>query len=250
MGHETVTFLGQTPRFGTKSRKAPISALESSPYYWWWQYLRRNKRYLGCCDRGGIGQLSWLYEDFGDVRDDDFKSWWYGDSNRGARLFAEQRSDITVKQLADPNEWIDDFEAQNVAVLAVNLNLESNRAIKKQFDRWLKQKNSRSRGKPAIKGRSNARYPLSRNYSTSALKKNLAVYDAIKDAEQAHKHYGEAKKPMWQIGFELQLVPLFRHFKKKEDVDADARIQLSKAASRYNKIAQEIIARTSKGIFP
>lgn len=49
---------------------------ERSVFYFWWAYLRANEAYLECCANGGTGKLARLYEDFGDVRDDDFMAWW------------------------------------------------------------------------------------------------------------------------------------------------------------------------------
>jgi hypothetical protein len=56
-----------------------------SVYYFWWEYLRRNEGYLDCCRRKGRGRLAKLYQFFGDVRDDDFPSWWV----EHAHLFCE-----------------------------------------------------------------------------------------------------------------------------------------------------------------
>jgi len=59
---------------------------ERSVFYLWWAYLRENEAYLECCANGGTGELAALYEDFGDVRGDDFMAWW----KAGAReLFCE-----------------------------------------------------------------------------------------------------------------------------------------------------------------
>lgn len=248
MLNSKVFFLAKHPLFGTKARKQPISSLERSPYYWWWQYLRRNKRYLGCCNRGGKGQLSALYADFGDVRSDDFKSWWEGDDNRGVRLFAEQIADYTVKELEDKDGWLDDFPQKRIAVLAVNLNLESNRAIKSQFDRWLKKKNPRSRGKPAVGKNSTAKYPLARNFSAPALKRNLEVFDMVESARNEAKRNKQKATPLWEIGHKLNLIPYIR--KQKDQLDSHERSELSKTTSRYYRVAKELIAVTSQGKFP
>lgn len=44
-------------------------------YYWWWEYLKRHTGYLQTCAEGG-GEFESLYQDFGDVRGDDFWEWW------------------------------------------------------------------------------------------------------------------------------------------------------------------------------
>lgn len=44
-------------------------------YYWWWEYLKRHTGYLQTCVDGG-GEFESLYQDFGDVRGDDFWEWW------------------------------------------------------------------------------------------------------------------------------------------------------------------------------
>lgn len=246
MRSQKVFFVAQHPLFGTKSKPRSATYLERSPFYWWWQYLRRNKRYIGCCERNGKGQLSKLYADFGDVRRDDFKAWWKGDNNRGARLFAEQIAEYTLRELIDKDEWLQEFSQKRVAVIAVNLNLESNRAIKQQFDRWLKKHNPRSRGKPTLGKNSTAMYPLRRNFATPSLKKTLMVYDAIESAKEDAKTHGTKVKPLWKIGHELNLLPHFRNI----TLDTDARVALSKTTSRYYRVAKELIANTSKGIFP
>jgi hypothetical protein len=59
---------------------------ECSVYYFWWAFLRENAGYIACCESGGMGALADLYDDFGDVRGDDFMRWW----RSGAReLFCE-----------------------------------------------------------------------------------------------------------------------------------------------------------------
>lgn len=65
---------------------------ECSVYYFWWAFLREHAGYIACCESGGMGALADLYDDFGDVREDDFMRWW----RSGAReLFCEpQRGEI------------------------------------------------------------------------------------------------------------------------------------------------------------
>lgn len=59
--------------------KPPFKGAEDwqcSHYYFWWEYLRRHEGYRKCCERGGKGAYSKLYEDFGDVHTDGFLTWW------------------------------------------------------------------------------------------------------------------------------------------------------------------------------
>lgn len=84
--------------------------LYRSMYYYWWAFLRLNRYYITCCERGGEGQFAELYGDFGDVRDDarptinndgdHFKAWWI---ERGAYLFAEPVGRDWPEVIADPS---------------------------------------------------------------------------------------------------------------------------------------------------
>ena len=64
---------------------APYNA---SIYYWWWAFLKRNSYYQRTCASLGYGKLSGLYQDFGDVFEADFLTWW--SYHQG--LFAEKTS--------------------------------------------------------------------------------------------------------------------------------------------------------------
>ena len=57
-------------------------------FYYWWEYLRRHTGYRVTCEAGGIGEFAKLYADFGDVRSDDFWSWW----KMHDHLFAEPKA--------------------------------------------------------------------------------------------------------------------------------------------------------------
>ena len=92
-------FLAIHPLIGTKSKPAPLHLQQRSVFYWWWAYLKRNSEYLQSCEAEGKGVLAALYADFGDVRGDEFRSWWGGSFQRGAYLFAERQSDLTVKTI-------------------------------------------------------------------------------------------------------------------------------------------------------
>jgi hypothetical protein len=111
-------FLAKHPTFGTKHNRKSLSYQQRSPYYWWWACLRRNDDYLKCCERKGKTKLSALYEDFGDVRDDNFKAWW--DEN-GVALFGEKPSNIKLRELNDKNEWSDDWTKNEMLVVSFPL---------------------------------------------------------------------------------------------------------------------------------
>ena len=68
----------------------------SSVYYYWWAFLRLNESYIDCCASGGRGPLGALYEDFRDVRGEDFITWW---KQSGAHCFAEPQQSQVAKVL-------------------------------------------------------------------------------------------------------------------------------------------------------
>lgn len=67
----------------------------STVYYYWWAFLRLNKSYIDFCNtrRGELGEL---YQDFGDVRGEDFVDWW---KRHGAHCFAEPRQSERVTKV-------------------------------------------------------------------------------------------------------------------------------------------------------
>lgn len=83
-----------------------ISATHNSIYFYYWAFLRLNREYLQCCEQHGAGHLAGLYEDFGDVRDGDFITWW---KTHGLHCFAEQEGGEV--HLVKPPFGTDELEA-------------------------------------------------------------------------------------------------------------------------------------------
>ena len=237
-------FKAQHPLFGRANNRQPLSKQQASPYYWWWAFLRRNQRYMDCCNNNGSGELAALYKDFGDVRDDDFRLWW---NAHGIALFREQPKDLFLKELTSKDEWLDEWQASQVLVVAVPLSLPKNQ-IDKFFARLLKARHGGQRGRKALSDSdaSTARYPLNRNVSVATLKTQLAVYDAIEANKVADK-----KRALADIGISLRLQP--HNIPVSRDTPstvADKRILLTATVSRYYKQARLIIAATADGVSP
>lgn len=242
-----VRFLAPHPQIGTKNKPASLLLQERSPYYWWWAYLRRNADYLACCEAGGTGDLAALYADFGDVREDDFRSWWGGSEQRGAKLFGEKRIEFRLQQLAEKSDWPEGV-GSSTAVIAVNLSI-NRRKLQKYFAVWLATVHTAKLGRRALgKEISTAKYPLYRNYSQHNLRVMLETYDAWVANESLPK---AERKPMWQVGESIKLVPTAMSKPNDDNYDnANKRNVMTVAVSRYVKQAKAIIANTAKGQFP
>lgn len=238
-------FLAPYPTFGTKNNRLGEGHQKKSPYYWWWEFLRRNQEYLECCQRGGKGRHSELYKDFGDVRSNSFREWWVRDQ-RGATLFAESYGARKLIELNSKEEWLDDWNKDEVMVIAVPLT-SSKRYLQSRFAKILKERHTAKRGRPLKKlSTSNAKYQLARNYTIQNLEKTLDVYD------EYMKHKGQNPKvPYWKIGENITLIPkaiTSPRLKPKEN--ADRRNSMGSSVKRYLKSAEKIIANVALGKFP
>lgn len=238
-------FLAPYPIFGTKNKRLNIGYQKRSPYYWWWQFLRRNKQYLECCERGGKGKHAKLYKDFGDVRDDDFHKWWTKDQ-RGPNLFAENYGAMKLIELEDKSQWEASWSKEGAMILAVPLT-SSKRYLQSRFARLLKERHKSERGRPTKQSiKSNAKYPIARNYTIRNLETTLAVYDEyMKYKDQ------KPKVPNWKIGESLTLIPQAMTAPKltpKEN--ADKRNSMGSSVKRYITSAEKIIENVVLGKFP
>ena len=205
-------------------------------YYWWWAYLKRSERYIACCERGGTGELSDLYADFGDVRGDSFKQWWLEDS-RGLRLFAEPRGEDSVRILTPEDHVLSQSEA-----LTVSLPLYlPRRHLERAFKQLLAQAHPGKRGIQLAK-HSQARYPVQGQPNTKALQKVLEVYDRLKSS----------KEPLWKIGNDLPGIIRTQKIKPAELKGEEMlkRRALAATVRRYISRVQQTIERVEQGIFP
>jgi hypothetical protein len=221
------------PLFGTKNN--PKSG-NNSVYYYWWAFLKRNKDYLACCEAGGQGELAGLYADFGDVRGDDFKSWWT-ESGRGVRLFAEPPTtnvEVLETGVATP-------DASEFLTLALPKNLPKRYLLRRVRELLAKEENHPgARGKQHAR-MSKARYQVKGQPNIAALALTLRVYDS----RVANPHL-----KLWEIGDQL---PRFMLGNKIAATDTHAEVVnkrnvLSASVARYIKKANEIINNTEIGM--
>ena len=243
-----VYFSAPYPKFGTKNARLSVGHQESSPYYWWWAYLRRNTDYLKCCEKGGKGKLSALYDDFGDVRDESFHKWWTADQ-RGAKLFGEQPLSIQFKEVTSPEQWGENWTQEKVLVVAFPLAKSKSKLM--GHIKWLLDKRHPGRqGRPALAAlESTAKYRLSRNYTIANLQTSLDVYDLWLKSQNAT---ASEKMSYWQIGVALNL-SRSAGLKVNSRISLDrvnARNHLAVVVKRYLNDAIGNIESVSNGVFP
>lgn len=238
-----VKFFEPYPTFGTKNKRLPPSKQEESPYYWWWAYLRRNKEYLACCEKGGKGKLAKLYADFGDVRSEEFRLWW---RIKALELFAEQMSAYKFKELENKDELPDKWNKDEFIYLQVPLTYDK-KSLKKYFNELLTER-GRKKGRPSQASRkTTAKYSMNGTYTIGNLRLCLQVYDRYMETR-----VGANKLKLWEIGEEMGLLPK-RSMPNANDTYEDRYIKRNRLAatvSRYVKQAKTRIANTALGIFP
>lgn len=209
--------------------------------------MRRNADYLACCANGGKGKLAKLYEDFGDIRSDDFRSWWGGTQQKGSYLFGELPVELRLQRLNNKDDWADDWGSE-IMVVAVNMEI-GRRKLQQYFAHLLQKEHKGKRGRKSLStAKSTARYPLYRNFSQHNLRAMLEIYDEWKANEALPK---EQRKPQWALGESVKLVPTA--MPKKGDtkyITTNKRNVMAVAVSRYLKSAKAVVANTAKGEFP
>ena len=230
-------FAYRHPTFGTAKSPKSVSHWQGSVYYWWWAYLRKNADYIACCEAGGIGATSALYQDFGDVRGDDFKAWW-SEGNRAVRLFAEPAAGDVVRELAE-GEVAPDQEDALTLVFPLNM---PKRYLQKRFNELLKKCHSGKQGIQYAK-KSRAQYKFEGQPNVPALKQSMLVYE-----------YKLAKPQMrlWEIGDELPGVIKSQKLKSgdAQHIKESKKKVLAATVSRYLRRAQESIDRVGRGLSP
>lgn len=196
-----VHFSAPYPVFGRPTARLSLSYQQRSPYYWWWAYLRRNQTYLACCEKGGMGKLSALYADFGDVREDNFHKWWT-EGQRGPKLFGEQPLSTKFMEITSPDQWRPEWTSDKVMVVTFPL-AKSKRKLMGDIKRLLDQRHPGKQGRPGLADLdSTARYRLTRNYTIHSLRTALDVYDRWHKSETGPAN---ERLTLWEIGEELSL---------------------------------------------
>ena len=229
-------FAYRHPIFGKSKVVKSSEPYKNSVYYLWWEFLRRNEGYKKCCENGGKGRYSKLYQDFGDVHLPDFKTWWQT-NNRGATLFGEIVPP-EFKVIEDITNW---QIYERTIYLQVSLDLPK-RFLTSQFNKILDKHHSGSRGRRTNKN-STAKYPIIGHVDILALQKCLDVYD-MKLNNPAMRQ--------WEIGQKCK-VTRPHQFIKVGDTEAEVtskKLVLTSTTNRLLKKARLIISKTVEGQFP
>jgi len=230
----------QHPTFGRVTKKKHPDSWKKTVYYWWWSYLKRNQEYLKCCESGGKGKLNKLYQDFGDVRSDDFQTWW-SEGDRGANLFSNPVAESTVQVL----EIGDVVAGENQLTVSFPLSLPK-RYLKKRLNDLLKKHH---KGRPGIKRPKNDQihYQFKGQPNFGGLERALKVYDHLEELRLQG-----IKKPYWKVGMDLSILRNEDQLKSSDspkEAEAKRRV-ITAIIGRLKKKASVSIDRTSKGLFP
>ena len=210
---------------------------KSSIYYWWWAFLKRNSYYQRTCASLGYGKLSGLYQDFGDVFEADFLTWW--SYHQG--LFAEKTSlieQVEVRPLdpallyqIDPQRPLSQIQAEIKA-----LHMHAHAIM------------------PATppKQTSSAKYPIYTNVSAHTLHKVLTIWDlrcAYPDTSACDLEL--------LAGFKANILapPKYGETRTRAAIKTDAhnkkiRISIANKANRYLRTAEQYIDNVGRGEFP
>jgi hypothetical protein len=188
---------------------------ENSIYYFWFEFLKRNKTFIEICkSKGRINK--YVYEDFGDIRNKNFKQWWnekYKGIIRGIYLFAYQNPFTDIEEIISINE-INSINLKEFTILAIPKNIEKNYALKKVRG-LINKDNKRFINK--------ARYEFkSKTFKVKSLR-NYLEFLRLKD-----KRYKN-----WQA-----VALVFN--KKVENIDTDYKISYNQIANKWSRAIKKI----------
>ena len=224
------------PLFGRSKAEKEKENYKKSIYYFWWVFLRLNEDYKKCCENGGKGEMSRLYDDFGDVFTLEFKQWWQGD-DRGNRLFAEK----PLPEFGEIKTETDFYIDGNVLNVRIPLDLPK-RYLEKKFNELLKKHH---KGKRGVRITSTAMYPVVGHVDLISIENSLAVY-SMKLENPKMKLYELAQA----CGVGRKLHYIQENDSKLKGDNTGSKVILSNTAKRYLKNAERMIANVGIGQFP
>ncbi|CAN1558378.1 hypothetical protein MCERE10_03312 [Burkholderiaceae bacterium] len=229
---------------GVYSDASPPASVINSPFYWWFKFLQLNDEYAKAV-AGKTSRVSRrVAKDFGDVRNTDFKSWWYAHVD----LFAEPPSDykMVVATTADELVAFGDSTAVNLVVPLTWTNVGLKRRFAEIIDKLVAKTPAGVRAHTA----SEAKYRLGRKWSTVGFQHAYDVYVARQAAQAEMAETG--KKVAWaDVAIRAGLPAAKRIQRGASALDTgEARRVLTILAVRHYRQAQAFIAASTSTAFP
>lgn len=245
-------FASPRPRFSAQSpppkMKPPYKGApkwECSAYYFWWAFLKRNAAYIKCCERKGLGRYAQIYRDWGDIRDMEFKDWWF---ERGRALFSEP--DPVAVHLAEEGHFVSPGHYATVNVPLSQPFVRTISQLRKLITPLLKAK---QRGNYAKKAQSRAPYRIIKVHSLAPLHECLRVFDAVQ---------ANPGKSLAEIADIAGLLVSIRNPEKragltqkekallKKDWEAELKLRKKQEAFRHLKKARKLVRSAIESEWP
>lgn len=229
---------------GVYSDASPPISVVNSPFYWWFRFLQLNDDYAKAVAGKRSKVSRTLVKDFGDVRNTDFKTWWYAHTD----LFAEPESDykMIVATNADALAMFGDDKAVNIVVPLTWTNVGIKRRFAQIIDKLVPKT---QKGVQAHKT-SEAKYKLGRKWSHVGFKHAYDIYTAKQAADAETAKTG--KQIAWAdvaIRAGLPAAKGIREGVVNIDTMEERRV-LTILAVRHYKQAKAFIAASVSDAFP
>ncbi len=232
------------PKFGKAeySDEKPPKDVANSPYYWWFRFLQLNEEYKKAVNGKTSKIPKHIANDFGDVFNSDFKTWWRTHSD----LFAEPKTEYTMKIA---NSGIDLAPFKNPKVINLVVPLEwTNIGIKRRFAEIVDKLVPKEKvGK--LQRKTQADYKLMGKWNANGFKYAYAVYIERQKALQEEKDNGV--RVAWADVAIRAKIPMTSGMKEKETKTVnDLRKTATVLAKRYYVKAEKFIEASASHRFP
>ena len=238
----------KVPRFPVEKilfdQNNPPPKVRSSPYFWWYLFLQLNNNYSEAL-KGVENNISKdLIEDFGDVQNVDFNSWWY---NGAGDVFGEPQTDIVMKVIKSENDLIP-FDSPDAIMLIVPKHW-TYQLLKRRFTESVL-----SFAPPNYRAQnlrdSKAKYRLGRKWSIIGFENAYKIY-CEKIKADLNVLNGQKKTAWADIAIRAQ-IPAAIGLKEGGHTkqDSDQRRKLTILAKRHFSRAEQYIQASATYVFP
>lgn len=233
---------------GIYSEENPPKGVTQSPFYWWYKFLRLNKEYELTLKGKKTSISKSLVKDFGDLKRQNFKSWW----QERVDLFAEPTLHYKMT-IANNSSELAPFNNKEVINLVVPLNW-TNVGIKRSFARIIDKLVPRvAKQKRGVRTElSEAKYKIGRKWSIPAFEVAYRVYVEKQKADIEAQKTG--KKVYWaDIAIRAKLPVAVEAGVREGQLSnktSDIRRSLTILANRHYKRAEGYIKAAASKQFP